>query len=253
MKRIVTAAIVVAALVLPAPAMALSAGGAGKVMLSADGWYYEELPDGTIHSIYITVTKRPGARFGNLWFTESWGKPVRCDNGTKRPSDDWMGYEWTVREGSGRVAFKMNRNLRHALAEGDIPFQAYTYSDCDWSISPGAVGGAEPGGGRISPVAPDRTPSAVPPFPGGPTLHLILALDGYGRLQRYDVIAFAEDARCLDGPDGTRCGGGRGAYREARGFLVIDDILYNAEGRLSRMLAWDGGVPVPMPAAAEAA
>ena len=245
MKRIVIAAIVVAALVLPAPALALVADGAGKTLLSADGWYYEELPDGTIHSIYIGVTKRPGARFGDLWFTESWGVQVVCDNGTRRTSDDWIGYEWTVREGSGQVVFKMGRSLRRALAEGDIPFQAYSYSDCVMFVEPGVIGGVDPGTADGSRVAPDQRPIVVPPVES-PTVHIVLALDGYGRLQRPDVIAYAEDARCPDGPDGTRCGGGNGAFREAVGTLAIDDILYQVDGRLSRMRDWP--VPVPMEA-----
>jgi hypothetical protein len=236
MKRIVTAAILVAALVLPAPAMALVADGPGKTMLTAEGWYYEELPDGTLHSIYISVTKRPGGRFGDLWFTESWGVQVTCDNGTNRTSDDWVGYRWEVRDGSGRVAFKMHRNLRHALAEGDVAFQTYTYSDCDMFVEPGVSGGVDASG-----ETRDQAPGVIQP---AGTLHIVLALDGYGRLQRPDVIALAEDARCIDGPEGTRCGGGMGAFRDAIGTVVIDDILYDLNGSLSRMRGWIEPMPV---------
>ena len=239
MKRIITAAILVAALVLPAPAMALVADGAGRTMLSADGWFYEELPDGTIHSIYIGVAKRPGARFGDLWFTESWGVPVVCDNGTRRPSDDWVGYEWTIREGSGRVVLKMNRSLRHALAEGDIVFQSYTYSDCDMFVESGVNGGVD-----ASRVAPDQLPGSVAPGEG-PTMHIVLALEGYSRLQRPEVIALTQGSRCLGGPDGARCGTGLGAYRDAIGTLVIDDILFAVDGRLGRMRDWVEPIPVP--------
>jgi hypothetical protein len=234
MKRILTAAIVVAALILPSAATALAADGPGRTVLTADGWFFEELPDGTIHSIYVGVTKRPGARFGDLWFTESWGVPVMCDNGTKRTSDDWMGYEWTTRDGSGRVTFKMNRSLRHALAEGDIAFQTTTYSDCAMFVEPGVNGGVDAGSGDGSRVAPDQMPGSGEPG-AGPTIHIVLALDGYGRLQRPEVIALVEGSRCLGGPDGTRCGAGPGAYREALGTLVIDDILFAVDGRLGRM------------------
>jgi hypothetical protein len=245
MKRIITAAILVAALVLPAPAMALVADGAGRTMLSADGWFYEELPDGTIHSIYIGVAKRPGARFGDLWFTESWGVPVVCDNGTRRPSDDWVGYEWTIREGSGRVVLKMNRSLRHALAEGDIPFATYAYSDCNPSVEAIVIGGGSgtPGGGAPA----DQLPNFVPPV-DGPSLHIVLALDGFGRRQRLDVIAPDDTARCPGGPDGARCGTGAGAWRAARGTLALDDILFEVEGSLTR---GRGGLQ-PMPMGAEA-
>lgn len=236
MKRIVTAAILVAALVLPAPAMALVADGPGKTMLTAEGWYYEELPDGTLHSVYVSVTKRPGSKFGDLWLTESWGVQVMCDNGTKRTSDDWVGYRWEVRDGSGRVAFKMHRNLRHAVAEGDIAFQTYTYSDCDMFVEPGVYGGVD-----ASRETRDQAPGVVQP---AGTTHIVLALDGYGRLQRPDVIAFAEGARCIDGPEGTRCGSGMGAFRDAIGTLVIDDILYDLDGRLSRMRNWIEPLPV---------
>jgi hypothetical protein len=250
MKRIVTAAVVVAALVLPAPAMALAAGGQGKMVLTADGWYYEELPDGTLHSIYISVTRRPGGGLGDLWFTESWGIQVVCDNGTKRTDDDWMGYSWTVREGSGTVVFKINRGLRHAFAEGDIAFQAYAYSDCDLTVEPGVIGGVDPGRADGSRLAPDQRPPSVPPL-GEPTLHIVLALDGYGRLQPNDLIALhqGDDARCPGGPDGTRCGGGNGAYRLARGLLVVDDIVFEVEGQLSR----NRHMVEPMPAPAEVA
>ena len=241
MKRIITAAIVVAALVLPAPALAMVAGGSGKTMLTADAWYYEELPDGTIHSLYVGVTKRPGGRFGDLWFTESWGIQVMCDNGTKRTSDDWIGYQWEIRDGSGRVAFKMHRALRHALAEGDIAFQTYTYSDCDLFVEPGVNGGVDPSAAERSRVAPDQLPGSS--LPAG-TIHIVLTLDGYGRLQRPDVIAYAEDSRCLDGPEGTRCGSGMGAFRDAVGTLVIDDIALAVDGRLSRMRPWIEPMPV---------
>jgi hypothetical protein len=224
--------------------MALIADGAGKTQLTADGWFYQELPDGTIHSIYISVVKRPGGKYGDLWFTESWGRPVVCDNGTKRTSDDWMGYEWSIREASGRVAFKMNRHLRHAFAEGEVAASAYGYRDCDLSVEPGGIGGVDPGTADQSRVAPDRLPGAAQP---AGTIHLILALDGHGRLQRPDVIAYSEDARCLDGPAGTRCGAGLGAYREATGLLVLDDIVYEVEGVLSRVPNW--AEPIPMPAA----
>jgi hypothetical protein len=243
MKRILTAAIVVAALILPSAAVALAADGPGKSVLTADGWFFEELPDGTIHSVYIGVTKRPGARLGDLWFTESWGVPVMCDNGTKRASDDWMGYEWTIRDGSGRVTFKMSRSLRHALAEGDITFQTTTYSDCDLLVEPGVYGGVDAGSMEASRIAPDQLPGSGVPG-AGPTIHIVFALAGYGRLQRPEVIALAEGARCLGGPDGTRCGGGPGAYREARGTLVIDDILFAVDGRLNRMPNWLEPVPV---------
>ena len=236
MKRIITAAIVVAALVLPAPALAMAAGGSGKTMLTADAWYFEELPDGTIHSLYVGVTKRPGGRFGDLWFTESWGIQVMCDNGTKRTSDDWIGYQWEIRDGSGRVAFKMHRALRHALAEGDIALQTYAYSDCDLFVEPGVNGGVD-----ASRVAPDRAPGVVQP---AGTVHIVLALDGYGRLQRPDVIAYAEDSRCVDGPEGTRCGSGMGAFRDAIGTVVIDDIVLAVDGRLSRMRPWIEPMPV---------
>ena len=242
MKRILIAAVVVAALVLPAPAMALAVDGAGKTQLTADGWYYEELPDGTIHSIYISVVKRPGGKYGDLWFTESWGKPVMCDNGTKRTSDDWMGYEWTIREGSGRVQFKMNRHLRHAFAEGDIATSSYTYSDCSLFVEPGVNGGVDPGIAEQSRVAPDQLPGASQP---AGTIHVVLALDGFGRLHRPDVIALVEGARCLDGPEGTRCGIGAGAYREASGLLVLDDIVYEVDGLLSRVPNWVEPIPVP--------
>lgn len=240
MKRIVTAAILVAALVLPAPATALVADGPGKTMLTAEGWYYEELPDGTLHSLSISVTKRPGGKFGDLWFTESWGVQVMCDNGTQRTSDDWVGHQWEVRDGSGRVAFKMHRNLRHALAEGDGTIQTYAYSDCDMFVEPGVYGGVDASG-----VTGDQAPGVIQP---AGTLHIVLTLDGYGRLQRPDVMAFAENARCLDGPDGARCGGGMGAFRDAIGTVVIDDILYDLDGHLSRMRGWTQ--PIPMPAEA---
>lgn len=243
MKRIITAALLAAALVLPTSAPALAADGAGKTMLSADGWYYEELPDGTIHSLYIGVTKRPGARYGELWFTESWGRQVVCDNSTKRTSDDWMGYEWTVRDGAGRVLFKMNRSLRQAFAEGDIPFQTYSYSDCALFVEPGVPGGVDPGTAESSRTAPDRMPGVA--SPGGPTLHIVLALDGDGRLHRPDVIALSADTRCIDGPAGTRCGEANGAYRDARGTVVIDDIVYLVDGRLSRMRHQLEPIPVP--------
>jgi hypothetical protein len=254
MKRIITAIVLVAALIVPASAMALEAADGGKTMLTADGWYYEELPDGTIHSIYITISKRPGARFGQLWFTESWGVPVQCDNGTKRTSDDWLGYEWSVREGSGEVAFRLNRSLRHTLAEGDIPFTSYGYSDCDLVVEPGVIGGVDAGTVTGSAGIADQLPGTV--LPGeGPTIHIVLSLDGYGRLQRPDVIAYAEDAaRCPGGPDGTRCGGGSwnpGLYRDAIGTLVLDDILYQVDGRLSRLRTWiepiHVGAEVPVP------
>ena len=164
-----------------------------------------------------------------------------CDNGTKRTSDDWIGYEWEIRDGSGRVAFKMHRTLRHALAEGDIAFQTYTYSDCDLFVEPGVNGGVDAGTAERSRVAPDQLPASIQP---AGTIHIVLTLDGYGRLQRPDVIAFAEEARCIDGPEGTRCGGGMGAFREAIGTLVIDDILSTVDGRLSRMRAWIEPMPV---------
>jgi hypothetical protein len=189
------------------------------------------------------VEKDPDGTGFTDWFTESWGIQVVCDNGTKRTSDDWVGYEWTIRDGSGRVAFKLHRALRHALAEGDILFWSYAYSDCDLFVEPGVNGGVDPNAAERSRVAPDQPPVVVPPV-DGPTLHIVLALDGYGRLQRPDLFAVAEDARCLDGPEGTRCGGGGGAYRDAVGTLVIDDIVFLVDGRLGRLRPWIEPMPV---------
>ncbi len=118
-----------------APATAgFTSNGRGSEVIVEGGWYQGDWGDETIVSGFASARQAKGAQTGEIYFSESVGVRLVCDNGTPDdPDDDWMGYSWTTTDGWGPATVTVGKSFSSGMAQGTVEVWTYTWSDCGWS------------------------------------------------------------------------------------------------------------------------
>lgn len=101
--------------------------------IAEGGWSSGDWGDATIVSGYVGVRQAKGAASADLWFYQTVGTLVTCDNGTPDdPDDDFMGYEWTELSGGGPATLSVAKSYSSASAEGTVEAWTGVWNECDW-------------------------------------------------------------------------------------------------------------------------
>ncbi len=197
MRRVIFVVFVILALVAwAAPATAgFTSNSRGSEVIVEGGWYQGDWGDETIVSGFASARQAQGAQTGEIFFSESIGERVVCDNGTPDdPDDDWIGYSWTETYGWGPATVTVGHSYTSGTAHGTVEAWTATWSEC---------GGSE--------VTPENGGSP------GPAVEVTLSLEGYGPLIRQrDSFSFHIPGQYNDH------GSSRSVYRSATGSAMLD-------------------------------
>ncbi len=225
MRRMITVALVafsLVALAMPAATAKTVSNTNDSVVIVEGGWSSGEWGDEEVSWGFAGAQLYKGKKVGELYFFENHGTLTWCPADPDDPDDDYLGYEWTSRDGWGPVTVDVGKSYTTGSAVGTAEVWTYTYSDCDWWGEAAALAAPNNGGGE--PVE---------------TVEIIIVMTGAGPL----VKESGKYSFHIPG-EYNEHGSNRSTYREATGEVTVDGMVMLADwGRIGQYV-WKSHVNI---------